>query len=104
VAFHLWWERHDGMRGHAFLRNEQMAMLREELLAQGMVCGDAGGTGIPLRMLETPENWFVSPIELDEALDSASPEPVAIADDRLWVDFLVFLEGAAKHGGLRVRP
>lgn len=104
MAFHLWWDRHDGMRGHAFLRNEQMTALREELLAQGMACGEQGGTGIPLRKLETPENWFVSAVELDEALDVASPEPRAIEDAALWVDFLVFLEGAAQHGGLRVKP
>lgn len=104
MPFHLWWQNHDGMRGHVFLRNEQMAALREELLAQGMACGDQGGMGIPLAKLETPENCFVSPVELDEALDVASAEPRTIDDAQLWVDFLVFLEGAAKHGGLRVKP
>ena len=52
-----------------------MRDLRDEILAQGMVCGREGGRGIPLHKLETPENWFVSPVELDEALEVASAEP-----------------------------
>lgn len=101
--FHLWHQNHDGMSGHVFLLEDQMRDLRDELLAQGMVCGREGGRGIPLHKLETPENWFVSPVELDEALDVASAEPAAMDDRRLWADFLVFLEGASGHGGLRVR-
>lgn len=101
--FHVWWQRHDGMRGHVFLLSEQMRALREEMLAQGMVCGREGGRGIALHKLETPENWFVSPIEIDEALEVASPEPATLADERLWLDWLLFLEGAAKNGGLRVK-
>jgi hypothetical protein len=104
MAFHLWWQNHDGMRGHAFLRNEQMAALREELLAQGLVCGEQGGVGIPLSKLEVPADQFVSPVELEETLEKASPQPVAIADAALWLDFLRFLEGAAGHGGMRVKP
>lgn len=103
MAFHLWWQNHDGLRGHVWLQNPQMQELREEMLAQGMLCGDQGGRGIPLRKLETPENWFISEIELDEALEAASAEPRMLADERLWRDFLVFLEGAAGHGGLRVK-
>lgn len=101
--FHLWHQNHDGLSGHVFLLEEQMRDLRDELLAQGMVCGPQGGRGIPLHKLETPEDWFVSPVELDEALGSASADPQVIVDRRLWVDFLVFLEGASKRGGLRVK-
>jgi len=104
MAFHVWWEHHDGMRGHVWLQNAQMQALREEMLAQGMLHGDQGGLGMPLRKLETPENWFISPLEIDEALEDASVEPSVIADAVLWRDWLVFLEGAAKHGGLRVKP
>jgi hypothetical protein len=104
LAFHLWWERHDGMRGHVFLRNEQMAALRDELLAQGMVCGEAGGPGIPLSQLQLPRNQYIPAIQIEEALDVASPEAVALEDTRLWLDFLVFLEGAVEHGGLRIKP
>ena len=104
MAFHLWWQRHDGLRGHVFLRNEQMAALREEMLAQGMLCGDQGGLGIQASKLEVPRNQYISPIEIDEALDSASPEPKTLEDRQLWIDFLRFLEGAAEHGGLRVKP
>ncbi len=101
--FHLWHQNHDGMSGHVFLLEDQMRDLRGELLAQGMVCGPEGGRGIPLHKLETPEDWFVSPVELDEALDVASAEPARMRDPRLWADFLAFLDGAAGHGGLRVR-
>jgi hypothetical protein len=104
MAFHLWWERHDGMRGHAFLLNDQMAALREELVAQGMVCGDEGGRGIRLSKLEVPTNQFIPPIEIEEALEVASATPRAETDTALWHDFLVFLEGAVQHGGLRVKP
>ena len=104
MAFHLWWQNHDGMRGHAFLTNDQMAALRDELVAQGMVCGDEGGLGIQLSKLSVPANQFLSPIELDEALERASAEPTVLDDAVLWRDFLVFLEGAARHGGMRVKP
>lgn len=104
MAFHLWWQRQDGIGGHVFLLNDQMAALRDELVAQGMVCGDEGGRGIPLSKLQVPRDQLVSPIELEEALDVASPEPSTVADARLWQEFLVFLEGAAGHGGLRIKP
>jgi hypothetical protein len=81
-----------------------MQALRDEMLAQGMVHGDQGGLGIPLRKLETPQNWFISPIEVDEALERANAEPSVIEDGRLWRDWLVFLEGASQHGGLRIKP
>lgn len=103
MAFHVWWQRHDGLGGHVFLRNEQMAALREEMVAQRMVCGREGGRGIPLHKLETPRDWYVSPLELEEALEAAAPEARALEDASLWGDWLAFLEGAAQHGGLRVR-
>ena len=101
--FHLWHQRHDGLGGHVFLLEDQMRQLRDELVRQGMVCGAEGGRGIPLHKLESPRNWYVSPIELDEALEVASPEPALVSDAELWVDFLEFLAGAAERGGLRVR-
>jgi hypothetical protein len=104
MAFHLWWQRQDGLRGHVFLLNDQMAALRDELVAQGMVCGEEGGRGIPLAKLQVPRNQFVSPIELEEALEVAVQEPATLADARLWQEFLAFLEGAAGHGGLRIKP
>ena len=104
MAFHVWWDRHDGIGGHVWLRNEQMAAIREEMVAQGLVCGREGGRGIPLHKLETPQSWFVPEIEIEEALAAASADPQVIDDARLWVDWLVFLEGAATHGGIRVKP
>ena len=91
------------MGGHVVLLEPQMRDLREELVRQGMACGAEGGRGIPIHKLETTRNWFVSPIELEEALEVASPEPVAMDDAKLWQDFLEFLSAAAEHGGLRVR-
>ena len=101
--FHLWHERHDGMSGHVFLLEDQMRDVRTEMTAQGMVCGREGGRGIPLHKLETPANWYVPAIEIDEALEQSSPEPTTMSDARLWQDFLAFLEGAAERGGLRVK-
>jgi hypothetical protein len=91
------------MSGHVFLLEQQMRELRDELSAQGMVCGREGGRGIPLHKLETPEDWYISPIELDEALEVASREPERMDDGKLWSDFLDFLRGAGEHGGMRVR-
>lgn len=101
--FHVWWERHDGIGGHVWLQEGQMRQLRAEMLAQGLVCGREGGPGIPLHKLETAENWYVSPLEIEEALDAASPEPGAVEDAAFWLDWLRFLEGAARNGGLRVK-
>ena len=101
--FHLWQVRHDGMSGHVFLLEDQMRDVRRELTAQGMVCGREGGRGIPLYKLETPENWYVPEIEIEEALETASQDPTTMADARLWQDFLAFLEGAAERGGMRVK-
>jgi hypothetical protein len=46
---------------------------------------------------------FVSPLELEDALELASTEPRALDDTRLWRDWLAFLEGAAHNGGLRIK-
>ena len=101
--FHLWHQNHDGMSGHVFVLEHQMRELREEMVAQRMVCGPEGGHGIPLYKLETPQNWYVSAIEVDEALEAASSEPTTMTDATLWTDFLEFLRGAAERGGMRVR-
>jgi len=91
------------MSGHVFLLEQQMREVREEMTAQGMVCGRDGGRGIPLHKLETPENWYVSAIEVDEALEAATPEPTTMTDAKLWTDLLEFLHGAVERGGMRVR-
>ena len=91
------------MSGHVFLLDPQMRDLRAEMVAQRMVCGREGGRGIPLHKLETPENWYVSAIEVDEALEVASSEPTTMSDGKLWKDFLEFLRGATERGGMRVR-
>jgi hypothetical protein len=45
----------------------------------------------------------VTATEVDEALESAAPEPIALADRKLWDDWLAFLRGASINGGLLVR-
>jgi hypothetical protein len=44
------------------------------------------------------------PDELEAVLEPASAEPKVLADAKLWLDWLRFLEGATVNGGLLVRP
>jgi hypothetical protein len=41
--------------------------------------------------------------ELEAVLDPAAPEPIVLADGKLWRDWLEFLDGATRNGGLVVR-
>ena len=50
------------------------------------------------------ERLCFSPLEIDEALEGASADPVAMEDARLWQEWLAFLDGAAQHGGVRIKP
>jgi hypothetical protein len=45
----------------------------------------------------------VTPQQIEGALEVASDEPTAMADEKLWRDWLAFLEGARHKGGLLIR-
>jgi hypothetical protein len=88
-GLNLWWARNDGMTGHVWLSVRDLALLREEMAAHGMDLEIAEG--------EIPAG------EIARALESADPEARSLEDEKLWRDWLVFLEGAAVNGGLRIR-
>ena len=89
--FRLYWARNDGMSGHVFLDALDLERLRQEMVLQGM---------------EFPElrpGMHLAVTEIDEALEAADPEPIALADRKLWSDWLAFLRGASVNGGVLVR-
>jgi hypothetical protein len=87
----LYWARNDGMSGHVFLDPADVELLRQEMVLQGVM----------LPRLEP--GTHITATEVDSALESAAPEPIALPDRKLWADWLGFLEGASVNGGLLVR-
>jgi len=87
----LYWARNDGMSGHVFLDPADVELLREEMVLQGVM----------LPRLEP--GVHITATEVDEALESAAPDPIALPDRKLWGDWIKFLEGASVNGGLLVR-
>ncbi len=98
TGFNLWWARNDGMSGHAWLSVRDMALLRDEMAAQGMTAD-----GIPTEKLEAAEGQTITPAELARGLVSARPEPLTAVDEKLWRDWLAFLEGGSRNGGILIR-
>lgn len=99
MPLNLWWARNDGIGGHAWLDDAQLAALAEEMVAQGMaVREDGDAPGIPLPAL-APGGRVTGP-QVSDALARAQPEPTGIADAALWEDWLAFLEGASRSGGI----
>jgi hypothetical protein len=91
----LYWAKNDGMGGHVFLGPAEVALLSREMLLQGM-------TGA-LALEELEPDARIGASDLEAALEHASTQPVALADRKLWADWLAFLEGAAANGGVVVR-
>ena len=79
------------MTGHVFLCPHERSAVEREMLLQGMT------------LPELEPGVHVTATEVDEALESAAPEPIALADRKLWDDWLAFLRGASINGGLLVR-
>ncbi|TMJ95588.1 MAG: hypothetical protein E6G67_06595 [Actinobacteria bacterium] len=92
----LYWARNDGMSGHAWLSDGEIEALAREMLVQAM------GTDFPVEKFGRGERMHISTTEIERTLADASPEPIE-ADQKLWRDWLAFLEGAASNGGLLVR-
>jgi len=110
MGLNLWWKVNDGIGGHAWLSAGDMLSLREEMLAQGMAWesrkGELPGArrGIPTRKLAPKDRAVITPREIEQALEAASPEPKTLPDRKLWQDWLAFLEGGRTRGGILVRP
>lgn len=91
----LYWARNDGLTGHVWLSDADRAALAREMLLQAM-------DDFPVAQFERGERMDVTATEVERALEPAAAEPVSV-DARLWQDWLAFLEGATKNGGLLVR-
>ena len=91
MSIRLYWARNDGMTGHVFLSPLERSALEREMLLQGIT------------LPELVPGVHVSATEVDEALESAAPQPIGLADRKLWDDWLAFLRGASINGGLLVR-
>jgi hypothetical protein len=100
VSVSLWWAFNDGMTGHVWLGERELEALRQEMVLQGMA------EAFPVDKL-APQlgeaRAQVTPQQIEGALEVASEEPTAMADEKLWRDWLVFLDGARHKGGLLIR-
>ncbi|MER3412265.1 MAG: hypothetical protein C4305_08215, partial [Thermoleophilia bacterium] len=79
--------------------------LREEMLEQGMAVETGhNATGIPGAKLLPSQPETITEEEIAAALEVASPKPRTLVGYSLWRDWLEFLEGARRNGGLLIRP
>jgi hypothetical protein len=90
----FYWAHNDGMSGHVWLSDDDLRALVDEMLVQGM----------PWPFERVDGDRSIPADELEAMLDAATPQPRVLADEKLWLDWLRFLEGAAANGGLLVRP
>jgi hypothetical protein len=89
MGINLWWARNDGIGGHAWLSDADVAALAAEMLAQA------------IKWEHGRER--VTAAEVDDALAVASAEPQTEIDPKLWADWLAFLAGARENDGLVIR-
>jgi hypothetical protein len=100
VSVNLWWAFNDGMSGHVWLGEREVEALRQEMVLQGMA------EAFPVEKLAPQagdERAQVTPQQIEGALEAAAEEPASIADEKLWRDWLQFLDGARHKGGLLIR-
>jgi hypothetical protein len=90
----FYWAHNDGMTGHVWLSDGDLRAIVDEMLVQGMPW--------PLERLDGDS--AIAADEVEAVIDSAEPKPKVMPDEKLWLDWLRFLEGAAVNGGLLVRP
>ena len=95
----FYWASNDGMSGHVWLSDGDLRALTDEMLVQGMPW-PIERAGVE----RVGADASISADELEAVLEPASPEPKVLADAKLWLDWLRFLEGASVNGGLLVRP
>jgi hypothetical protein len=96
VSYRLYWRRNDGVSGHVWLSADDMEALTSEMALQGMPWpGD--------RLPGPGADTLIEADEVEQAIAVARETPVALGDGQLWIDWLVFLEGATQNGGLLIR-
>ncbi|MFN2630002.1 MAG: hypothetical protein ABR569_15425 [Gaiellaceae bacterium] len=94
MSYSLYWARNDGIGGHVWLSERDLRALSDEMLVQALPWpGDRLSV----------DGSRISSDELEAILAAASPEPATLADVKLWRDWLAFLEGATRAGGILVR-
>ena len=97
MSYRIYWRRNDGVSGHVWLSAGDMDALAGEMTLQGMPW--------PGDRLPGPGSDAV--LECRRGRSRRSPprgrRPSAISDGQLWIDWLVFLEGATQNGGLLIR-
>ena len=96
MSFRIYWRRNDGVSGHVWLSVGDMDALTTEMSLQGMPWpGD--------RLPEPGADTVVEAAEVEQTIAAARETPLALSDGQLWIDWLVFLEGATENGGLLIR-
>lgn len=96
MSYRLYWRRNDGVSGHVWLSAGDMEALESEMALQGMPWpGD--------RLPEPGADTVIEADEVEQVIAVARETPMALDDGQLWIDWLVFLEGATQNGGLLVR-
>jgi hypothetical protein len=96
VSYRLYWRHNDGVSGHVWLSEGDMDALTGEMTLQGMPW--------PGERLPGPgADAVFEADEVEQVIAAARETPLALADGQLWIDWLVFLEGATLNGGLLVR-
>jgi hypothetical protein len=96
VSYRIYWRHNDGVSGHVWLSAGDMDALVGEMSLQGMPWpGD--------RLPEPGSDAILTADEVEEAIAAARETPLGIPDGQLWIDWLGFLEGATRNGGLLIR-
>lgn len=96
MSYRLYWRRNDGVSGHVWLSTEDLGALTTEMGVQGMPWPDD-------RLPGPGADAVVEAGEVEDVIAAARETPVTLSDGQLWIDWLVFLEGAALNGGLLIR-
>ena len=96
MSYRIYWRRNDGVSGHVWLSAGDLGALTGEMALQGMPWpGD--------RLPAPGTDAVVEADEVEQAVAAARETLLTLSDGQLWIDWLVFLEGAAQNGGLLIR-
>ncbi len=96
MSYRLYWRANDGASGHVWLSVDDLRALAGEMVVQGMPWP---GDVVPAPGADA----VLGPDEVEGILAAASETPLTLSDEQLWIDWLRFLEGAVRNGGLLIR-